>query len=76
MADTQIPSLNIACRLMVGTLALHVGQICRDVLILDSDVDLPPCPAKLIVQVDGKCKVYGIFLPHGVSKGVEATPFY
>jgi hypothetical protein len=76
MSDTQIPSLNLACRLLVNGVSVRVGQICRGALVLDSEVDLPPSEAELIVQVDGKRKVHRIFLPHGIQRNVESTPFY
>jgi hypothetical protein len=70
------PPLNIACRLVVSGLSLQIGQICHNSLVVNDDVNVPPSDAELILQVKGKRKVFRIFLPHGIQKGVESTLFY
>lgn len=77
MSDISTPpAVTIACRLVVGGVSLQVGQLEQNSLVVDDDVSFPPSDADLIVQVKNKRKTVRIYLPHGIQKGVEVTPFF
>lgn len=77
MFDTPTPpEVTIACRLVVDGVSLQVGQLSRNSLVINDDVSLPPSNADLVLQVKNKRKTVRIFLPHGIQKGVETTPFF
>lgn len=54
-------------RLEVAGLSLPVARISRNSLILRETADVPPCDAKIVVNVDGVETAYPIHLFQGIG---------
>ena len=64
----KTPAVNITSRLVVKGQTFPVGQICGDSLVLPEGYDPPSGDAELIVIVNGRERVYRIFIPPGLER--------
>jgi hypothetical protein len=77
IAESRDYSVNIAGRLVVADKTISIGQICRRHLVVIGDCEIPPeSEGRLIVTVNGREKVYNIFLPHGINRQSESAEFF
>lgn len=70
-------SVNIAGRLVLHDRTVPVGQICGRFLVIVGECEIPPnSQATLIVTVDGREKVYHIFIPKGIDRETNSYEFF
>ena len=60
-------SAHVIMRLLVNGSSIAVDQMASDFLLVDAPINLPPCSASLVLQVDQSETRWEVNLPEGIS---------
>jgi|GEM_PF-3565966 len=70
-------SSNVKLQLIVNGTSYKIGQLCRNELYMQNPIELDPCVAELVIQIDDTVYRNRVRLEHGAvpfDHKVEVTP--